>query len=84
VVLVIILLKWLDFSTHHGECGSELARMSVEQAEEKLDELVGLRIIDTTDFNPLSEVFCCKTRAFGGSKMGRKVYIKIILQDLRR
>src|SRR6478609_348434 len=83
VVLIIILLKWLDFSTHHGEeiTVPNLARMSVEQAEEKLDDLnLDYELLDTTDFNPDYPKFSVvKQEPLAGAKVkeGRKVYIKI-------
>ena len=83
VVLFIILLKWIDFATHHGEeiTVPNLSRLSVEQAEEKLDELdLDYELLDTTDFNPDFPKFSVvKQEPLAGAKVkeGRKVYIKI-------
>src|SRR6478736_6752536 len=83
VVLFIILLKWIEYSTHHGEeiTVPNLARLSVEQAEERLDDLdLDYELLDTTDFNPDYPKFSVvKQEPLAGSKVkaGRKVYIKI-------
>ena len=83
VVLFIILLKWIEFSTHHGEeiTVPNLAKLSVEQAEERLDDLdLDYELLDTTDFNPDYPKFSVvKQEPLAGSKVkaGRKVYIKI-------
>jgi len=83
VVIFIILLQWIAFATHHGEeiVVPNLARMTVEQAEEKLDDLdLDYELLDTTDYNPDYPRFSVvKQEPLAGAKVkeGRKVYIKI-------
>jgi beta-lactam-binding protein with PASTA domain len=55
IVLSFLLLWWLKFTTHHGQQIEvpDLSKMTVEQAEEALDDLdLRYEILDTTNFNP--------------------------------
>ena len=53
--LSLIILWWLRFSTNHGQQIEvpDLAKMTLEQAEEALDDLdLKLEVMDTTNYNP--------------------------------
>jgi eukaryotic-like serine/threonine-protein kinase len=82
-VLVFLLLKWINFATHHGQeiIVPNLGKLSVEEVEEKLDELnLDYELIDTTDYNPnFPKYSVVKQEPTAGSKVkeGRKIYIKI-------
>ncbi len=82
-VLVFVLLHWIDFSTHHGQeiVVPNLKAMSVDQAEDVLDELdLGYELIDTIEYNPSIPKFgVVKQDPIAGSRVkeGRKIYIKI-------
>lgn len=83
VVLVFVLLKWLDFTTNHGEeiTVPDLSKLSIEAAEEKLDDLdLEYVLLDTTDFQKDYPKFSVvKQDPAPGAKVkeGRKIYIKI-------
>ena len=55
VVILVVFVKILDFSTNHGEeiTVANLSKMKLEVAEEKLDE-EGLEVflLDTVEFRP--------------------------------
>ncbi|MEZ4858899.1 MAG: PASTA domain-containing protein [Flavobacteriaceae bacterium] len=81
--LSLIVLGWLRFSTHHGQKIEvpDLAKMTLEQAEEVLDDLdLKLEIMDTTNYNP---DFPYKTvieqipKAGKFVKENRKIYLSI-------
>ncbi len=82
-VLVFMLLHWIDFSTHHGQeiVVPNLKAMSVDQAEDVLDELdLGYELIDTIEYNPsIPKYGVVKQDPIAGSRVkeGRKIYIKI-------
>lgn len=81
--LGFLLLKWISFTTNHGEeiTVPSLAKLTVEQAEEKLDAAnLDYVLLDTTDFNPDYPKFTVvKQDPLAGAKVkeGRKIYIKI-------
>ena len=53
--LSVVVLWWLKISTNHGQQIEvpDLAKLTLEQAEEKLDELdLRYEIMDTTNYNP--------------------------------
>jgi len=83
VVLVFALLQWISYTTNHGEeiTVPSLSKLTVEQAEEKLDELdLDYVLLDTTDYNPDFPKFSVVGQdPLPGSKVkeGRKIYIKI-------
>lgn len=83
VVLAFVVLKWLDFTTNHGEeiTVPDLSKLSVEAAEEKLDEVdLEYVLLDTTDFQAGYPKFSVvKQDPVAGAKVksGRKIYIKI-------
>ncbi|OYU79076.1 MAG: PASTA domain-containing protein [Flavobacterium sp. BFFFF1] len=85
IILVIgfLLLQWISFSTKHGEeiTVPNLAKMSVEQAEEVLDKNnLDYVVLDTVDFNPDFPKFTVvKQDPLAGAKVkeDRKIYIKI-------
>lgn len=83
VVMGFAFLKWIEISTNHGEeiTVPNLGGLSIEQAEEKLDDLdLDYELLDTTDFNPRYPKFAVvKQEPLPGAKVkeGRKVYIKI-------
>lgn len=83
LALVFLLLNWISFTTNHGEeiTVPNLSKLSVDQAEEKLDDLdLDYELLDTTDFNPDFPKFSVvKQDPLAGEKVkeGRKIYIKI-------
>lgn len=81
--LSLIFLWWLRFSTNHGQQIEvpNLAKMTLEQAEEALDDLdLKLEVMDTTNYNP---EFPYKTvieqipKAGKYVKEDRKIYLSI-------
>jgi len=55
IVLSFILLWWLKFTTNHGQQIEvpDLSKMTLEQAEEELDNLdLGYEIMDSISYNP--------------------------------
>lgn len=81
--LSLIILWWLRFSTNHGQQIEvpDLAKMTLEQAEEALDDLdLKLEVMDTTNYNPN---FPYKTvieqipKAGKYVKENRKIYLSI-------
>jgi beta-lactam-binding protein with PASTA domain len=87
IVIVILFLvafvKFLDFSTNHGEeiKVPNLSKMKLEIAEEKLDE-EGLEVflLDTVEFRPEFPPYSIVEQdPIAGSKVkdGRKIYVKL-------
>ena len=81
--LSLIILWWLRFSTNHGQQIEvpDLAKMTLTQAEEALDDLdLKLEVMDTTNYNPN---FPYKTvieqipKAGKFVKEDRKIYLSI-------
>lgn len=55
IVLVLVILWWLKFSTNHNQKIEvpDLAKMSLNDVEEKLDELnLRFEILDSANYNP--------------------------------
>ena len=81
--LMLLLLQYIKFSTNHGEeiIVPSVAKLTVEQAEEKLDAAdLEYVLLDTTDYNPDYPKFSVvKQDPLAGAKVksGRKIYIKI-------
>lgn len=82
-VLVFILLKWLNYSTHHGEEVNvpNLDMLTVEEAKEQLEALeLEYVILDTLDFKKEYPPFAIVEQeplANDKVKTGRKIYIKL-------
>lgn len=82
-LILFLFLQYIGFSTNHGEEISvpNLSKLSVEAAEEKLDDAdLDYVLLDTTDYNPDYPRFSVvKQDPLAGAKVksGRKVYIKI-------
>lgn len=83
IVVVFVMMKWLNFTTNHGEeiTVPDLSKLSVELAEEKLDELnLDYVLLDTTEYQGgFPQFSVVKQDPVAGSKVkeGRKIYIKI-------
>lgn len=81
--MMLLLLQYIKFSTNHGEeiTVPSVAKLTVEQAEEKLDAAdLEYVLLDTTDYNPDYPKFSVvKQDPLAGAKVksGRKIYIKI-------
>jgi beta-lactam-binding protein with PASTA domain len=83
LVLVFLLLQWLSVATKHGQeiTVPNLSKLSVEQAEEKLDVLdLEYILLDTVDFVAgYPKYAVVQQEPVGGAKVkeGRKIYLKI-------
>ncbi|MEZ4874416.1 MAG: PASTA domain-containing protein [Flavobacteriaceae bacterium] len=83
VVLSMLILWWLRFSTNHGQKIEvpDLAKMTLEQAEETLDDLdLAFEVMDTTNYNPeypYKTVIEQIPRAGKFVKEDRKIYLSI-------
>ena len=81
--LSYLSFHWITYTTHHGEeiTVPDLSRLSVEQAEEKLDELdLDFTILDTVDFKvefPKLTIVDQEPKPGSKVKIGRKIYLKI-------
>lgn len=81
--LSYLSFHWITYTTHHGQeiTVPDLSRLSVEQAEEKLDALdLNFMILDTVDFKsefPKLTVVDQEPKPGSKVKMGRKIYLKI-------
>ena len=82
-VLAYLFMHWLTFTTDHGHeiTVPNLAKLTEEQVEEKLDELdLDYVLLDSVDFNSEYPKFSVVEQdPLPGAKVkeGRKVYIKI-------
>lgn len=82
-VLVYFFMHWLTFTTDHGHeiTVPNLAKLTEEQVEEKLDELdLDYVLLDSVDYNnnfPKYSVVEQDPLPGAKVKVGRKVYIKI-------
>lgn len=83
VLFLVVFVKFLDFSTNHGEeiSVANLSKMKLDVAEEKLDE-EGLEVflLDTVDFRPEFPPYSIVEQdPIAGSKVktGRKIYVKL-------
>jgi beta-lactam-binding protein with PASTA domain len=83
VVLAYLFMHWLTFTTDHGHeiTVPNLAKLTEEQVEEKLDELdLDYVLLDSVDYNsdfPKYSVVEQDPLPGAKVKVGRKVYIKI-------
>jgi eukaryotic-like serine/threonine-protein kinase len=83
LVIGFLLLQWISFSTKHGEeiTVPNIAKMSIEQAEEVLDEHdLDYEVLDTVDYNPdYPKYTVVKQDPLAGAKVkeDRKIYLKI-------
>lgn len=82
-VISYLFFHWITYTTHHGEeiTVPDLSKLSVEQAEEKLDAAdLNYIILDTVDFRPeYPKLTIVEQEPKAGAKVkeGRKIYIKI-------
>lgn len=82
-VLAFVFFNMLSFFTNHGEeiTVPDLSKMSVEQAEEKLDSYdLDFVILDTLDYDkdfPKFGVITQEPKPGAKVKSGRKVYLKL-------
>ncbi len=83
LVIGFLILQWISISTKHGEeiTVPNLAKMSIEQAEEVLDNAdLDYEVLDTIDFDPDYPKFTIvKQDPLAGAKVkeDRKIYLKI-------
>jgi len=81
--IVLGFMYWLDFTTNHGEeiAVPDLAKLTTDQAAEKLDELdLDYVVLDTVDFRkdfPKYSVVEQDPTAGSKVKKDRKIYIKL-------
>lgn len=81
--LVILILWWLRLSTNHGQkiAVPDLSKLTIEQAEEKLEELdLQYEILDSTNYNPefpYQTVIEQIPKAGRFVKEDRKIYLSI-------
>ncbi len=82
-VITYLFFHWITFITHHGEeiTVPNLAKLTPEQIESKLDELnLNYEIIDTVDYNKdFPKLTAVQQEPTAGSKVkgGRTIYIKL-------
>ncbi|HLN96103.1 MAG TPA: PASTA domain-containing protein [Flavobacterium sp.] len=83
IIAGFLVLQWLDFTTNHGQEISvpDLSKLSVEAAEEKLDDAdLDYEILDTVDFVPGYPKYSIVSQdpAPGDKvKEDRKIYLKV-------
>lgn len=83
VVFTFLVIQFLDFRTNHGQeiKVPDLAKMKLETAEEKLNELdLEVFLLDTVEFNadfPPFTILEQDPKAGSLVKDGRKVYVKL-------
>ena len=81
--IAYLFFHWITYTTHHGEeiTVPNLAKLSAEQAEEKLSAIdLDYIILDTVDFRPdFPKLTIVEQEPKAGAKVkeGRKIYIKI-------
>ena len=80
---LFLFMYWIGFTTNHGEeiIVPNLSKMTLEQAEDKLDELdLDYELLDTIDFNPaFPKLSVVQQDPDPGAKVkqNRVIYIKI-------
>lgn len=80
---LFLFMFWIDYTTNHGEeiTVPNLSKMTLEQAEEKLDELdLDYELLDTVDFNPefpKLSIVNQDPRPGAKVKQNRVIYVKI-------
>lgn len=83
VVIVVIVLNTLSFFTKHNQeiTVPDLAKLSMEEVEEKLDELnLDYVLLDTMDYHkdfPIYSVIIQDPKPGSKVKEDRKIYVKI-------
>ena len=83
VAFSFLFINWLTFATNHGNeiMVPDLSKLSVEQAEEKLDAVnLDYVVIDTVDYKPrYPKLAIVSQEPTAGAmvKKGRRVYLKI-------
>ena len=81
--IAYLFFHWITYTTHHGQeiTVPNLAKLSAEQAEEKLAAIdLDYIILDTVDFRPdFPKLTIVEQEPKAGAKVkeGRKIYIKI-------
>jgi len=81
--IAYLFFHWITYTTHHGQeiTVPNLAKLSAEQAEEKLSAVdLDYIILDTVDFKPdFPKLTIVEQEPKAGAKVkeGRKIYIKI-------
>ena len=81
--IAYLFFHWITYTTHHGQeiTVPDLAKLSAEQAEEKLAAIdLDYIILDTVDFRPnFPKLTIVEQEPKAGAKVkeGRKIYIKI-------
>lgn len=82
-IIAYLFFHWITYTTNHGQeiTVPDLGKLSVEQAEEKLDAIdLDYIILDTVDFRPeFPKLTIVEQEPKAGAKVkeGRKIYIKI-------
>lgn len=80
---LFLFMYWINFTTNHGEeiQVPNLSKLTLEQAEDKLDELnLDYELLDTVDFNPAYPKYSIVVQdPIPGSKVkkNRVIYVKI-------
>ena len=83
VVIVVVVLNTLSFFTKHNQeiTVPDLSKLSMEEVEEKLDELnLDYVLLDTMDFHkeyPIYSVVMQDPKPGDKVKEDRKIYVKI-------
>lgn len=80
---LFLFMQWIGFTTNHGQeiTVPNLSKMTLEQAEEKLDELdLDYELLDTVDYNssfPKLSIVQQDPKAGTKVKKNRVIYVKI-------
>lgn len=80
---LFLFMQWIGFTTNHGQeiTVPNLSKMTLEQAEEKLDELdLDYELLDTVDYNssfPKLSIVQQDPKAGTKVKENRVIYVKI-------
>ncbi|MFK7050490.1 MULTISPECIES: PASTA domain-containing protein [Flavobacterium] len=84
---LFIFMQWISFTTNHGQeiTVPNLSKLTLEEAEEKLDELdLDYELLDTTDYNPaFPKLSIVQQDPKPGSKVkqNRVIYVKINAEE---
>ena len=82
-VIAYLFFHWITFTTHHGQeiTVPNLGKMTLEQAEDKLDELdLDYELLDTVDYNaayPALSIVQQDPNPGAKVKENRVIYVKI-------
>jgi eukaryotic-like serine/threonine-protein kinase len=80
---LFLFMYWISFTTNHGQeiTVPDLSKLTLEQAEDKLDELdLDYELLDTVDYNsafPKLSIVQQDPRAGAKVKENRVIYVKI-------